>query len=262
MRVKARLTNTSIEQKSTPPPAWEENTDLVALSKLFTGDPLVTKDDTSWYLQATEIDDADANMDGSWRDVMDRLLDQVNGVAYVLRGGNNIQHTRYSYVVDDRLDAGNCARITGIWAFTTTYDDLEPSSAAALLALAKQEIWVQRVMELLAHVDRTWVWFDLWRVWDVMAGFFSHKNNFQTWVESLAPDIGDHFYDFQRSCNDPNLGDDRRHSLRSYPQKINPRTGAEGVPMRYGDAIIFLKAVVVRWIEKEFGLKLTTQYYS
>lgn len=265
MRVKARLTSDQLESDSQPPPDPVDNLEFKSLAKLFPTDPLIAMDEKGWYLSATELDDAD---DGpsSWdlREASDNLVVGVNGAAMLLRAGAHgiINRVRLTYYYDGRRVERSSARIYSLTAFTTNFDNLDSKSADELLALIDKEPAVKRVVALLAHLDREWIWFDLWRIWDVMKSYYlkNDRHLYIKWVSSLGAGFDDLYYDFENTANNPLFGDDRRHADRKYEPRKNPKTKLPGNKMNHDDAVVFVKRVVVKWIEKEFGVVLDPQF--
>ena len=260
MRVKARLSTSYMRQHQEPPVNWADDVTLKSLAMLFVGDPLIANDDKGWFLSAGPIDRADELLDGTGTDVAQNILKDVNSVAALLR----VEHDTVSIVDYDGLLDGVRALLTRARSKATDFTGLDSGSAVALLQLARREPWVHRVLELLQHVDHEWIWVDLWRVWDVIVGTFKSKKDFRLWVNKHAESIGDHFFDFERSANDPTFGSNRRHAMPVYnltdKNKINPKTGQPGEMMTDAAALRFVKQVVTLWIERRFGIELETEW--
>ena len=222
MRIKARLTTEVLRHQ--PELDWRDDHNLQRLATLFVGDPMVAHDDTSYYLAATAIDDEDDKDTGRWRDVADQLLRDLNGITAVLASGSNDHPAIFDYDRFEGVTSRTRIRISGIWVHSMSLSGLDPASAASLLPIAETDPWVSQVLGTLAHLDRQWIWVDLWRIWDVVGSYYPDKKKgdgaFRRWVQA-QPVIGSQYYDFSRSANDPDMsGRLARHGARGYrPRK-------------------------------------------
>lgn len=255
LRVKARLTNDSLEQGTDPPNPPESDFDFRALSVLFDSDPLIMLDDKGWFLSSSELDAADdEGQPWALRDVVDRLMVEMNGASLLLRSDSHGKPVRLTYEFDGRNYTGVSGRVYSMFGYSLSLDGLDATDAGLLLSLAQTEPWVRRVLELLQHVDRDWVWFDLWRIWDVMKGHFPN-GQFKPWVLSLHQSYDELYVSFENSANDPELGDNRRHSTPAYRRRT---TRAGDVPPALSSTVAmdFVKTVSLRWMQQHFGLEL------
>jgi len=256
MRIKARLSNAAIEKD--PPNDPATNPDFLALGALFDIDPIIAFDDRGWYLSASSLDSADELRQAFVvREELDRLVDLMNGIALLLRVETNGAAVRPTYEFDGRLFTGTAGRLYSASVSVSTTDGLDPQSARRLLTLATTDAWVRRIVLLFQHIDRDWVWFDLWRIWDVMKGHFP-KGAFRRWVESLDPSFADSYVSFENCANDPRLGDNRRHALPDYESHSNA-SGAVPPSMDSQQATDFVKSVVFRWLDYQHSVTLRRQ---
>lgn len=126
-----------------------------------------------------------------------------------------------------------------------TEDGLSSASAESLLALANRNDEVRRVLQLLAHVDRDWIWFDLYRIWDVIKEF-SGNQNFYNWIDALWTTSRADRISFENSANDPGLGPDRRHALARYQRRGDDVNGVR--TLGPDEAMALTKRVLLAWI--------------
>lgn len=106
-------------------------------------------------------------------------------------------------------------------------------------------------------MDREWVWFDLWRIWDVIGGHFRSRQAFNEWGATWDPDFAINSVRFGNSANDPGLGDNRRHAMPDYRHRsVN---GKVPPPMTVDEAVAFIRKLTLRWIEHHFDVKLRPQ---
>lgn len=257
MRVKVRLTNDTIKQTADPVDVWRHDHAMTTLGRLFTGDPLVASDETGWFIQSQELDDADDQLDGSVHRVADRLVRRLNGVASALT-------VRYRLVeldkLDDHKDTGARLIITGISGYTTPVANFDAPSAEALCQLADREPEVQRILDLFAAIKRESLWFDLYRIWDIMYRTFPSKKSFVQWLESHAAQTGDYWFDFEDNANNPGHGDTRRHA-GNYSVRNNPSTGRPPIWMTDYDATRYIKRIFMLWVEHQYGVMLVSQHF-
>lgn len=261
MRVKARLTSPYLDQVSTPPPSPSSDSTFGALAVLFPTDPLIARDDAGWYLSASEMDEAD-DSDNRWgaHNVADRLVRTINGIAALFRHGS-VSPVRLTGLLDGRISSGRFTVLTSLVGRSTTFERLDPASATALLNLADTESAVSDVIDFLGHTNQDWMWFDLYRVWDIMKSRYPQgSTDFFDWVSSIDPSYADKYYDFENSANDPSFGSDRRHALRNYKPPTNWRTGRVAQGMDPQQALLFVKSVALKWIKDEFKTPLVAQF--
>ncbi|MCR2801174.1 hypothetical protein QNO21_07625 [Microbacterium sp. zg-Y818] len=260
MRVKARLTSSTVRQYAASGTDASEITEFRALSILFDADPLVGFDEKGWYLSATALDAADDRREAfAVRDTAEPLLQEMNGIAALLRSDSHATPAQLTHVYDGATDVP-ALRVGGIYAYSVSTNGLDPASADALLRLAEREPWVRRILALLQHIDHDWVWIDLWRVWDLLIGHFDGKGEFLEWLESLGPSFADRWESFENSANDPRLGDNRRHGSEEYYKRLKRRKGYTTPPaMQWFDAIEFVKAVAAEWMMHRYGVSFSRQ---
>lgn len=265
MRVKVRLTADSFERAIDPPAGFRlHHSGLQSMGFLFVDDPLVTSDDESWYLSSTAIDEGDARMDGTGADVIRETVETINGISkLMLQPGPFNEERVFPYAYEGRLD-GPRAMMSGAYLGVVLFDHLDAASAKALLELAAQNDLVQRVLTLLAQAQPDSIWFDWYRIWDVMKSYFPDPANpnlsFKGWVSSLDPMFRDLYYDFENSANDPNHGVNRRHNQRNYTPPFDKLTKRTASVITHGLANAFLKKVIVAWLEYEHGLVIVPQW--
>ena len=258
MRIKVRLTAASLKGQPNPPEGLRlAHSGLRSLGKLITGDPLVSSDDVSWYVSSTAIDEADALMDGSGGKVISDTIDTINGIGQLMLRPTPFSYERvFSYAAEGRMD-GTRAIMSGSFLGIILEDHLDAASAQALVALATMDYYVQRVLTLLAQAKPESIWFDWYRIWDIMKGYFQ-KGQFMKWVSTLDPTYYELYYDFENSANDPGYGNNQRHAGRYTPRiDKNGRTAGHIAP---SVAENFVKRVIVAWIEKEHGLVVKPQW--
>lgn len=260
MRVKVRLTAASLEGQLNPPAGLRlAHSGLRSLGMLIMGDPVVNSDDVSWYLSSTAIDEADALMDGSGGKVISDTIDTINGIGTLMLRRTPFSYERvFSYAAEGGMD-GTRAIVSGGFLGIIPVDNLDAVSAQALVALAAKDYYVQRVLTLLAQAKPESIWFDWYRIWDIMRGYFPSKHHFKDWVSSLDSTYYEMYYDFEYSANDPDYGNNQRHALRKYktPEDKNGRLAGHIAP---GVAENFVKRVIVMWIEEEHGLVVKPQW--
>lgn len=131
----------------------------------------------------------------------------------------------------------------------------------ALLRLAESEPPVQRTLQLFARPHSEWFWFDMYRIYEQIVGYFAaDKKTFESWVDALQPGWDRARVEFEDSANNPNLGADRRHGKRNYVRRVYPGTNQPVQAMTRTDATLFLKKLVVHWIDHEYGVTLDPQF--
>lgn len=259
MRVKARLTTTYLQPQQDPPPDPKSDHNLDTLSRLFTADPLVAMDEEGWYLSASRIDQADdddANnvpgvlmaIEAGW------LLSEMNGIARLLRVAYGV--TVRPVLLSNKFEgkrSGARVRIGYVVAYSHQTDHLDAPSATTLIQLAETEPPVKRVLELLSRESSEWFWFDMYRVYEQVNGYFSDKKTLDAWLDSLHPGWSRKRAEFEDSANNPSHGTDRRHSSRNYVARPYRGTTEAVKPMSTEEASKFIRQLVVDWIRKEYG---------
>ncbi len=256
MRVKARLTNNSIRSTISPGDSWKNDTSMTQLSRLFTTDPLVTSDADGWYLSSSELDEADELMTGAVHSEAERILTRVNGLANSLLSHYTLVHIAK---LQDHRDVAVRNYMFGAFSHAVTFDTIDPEAASAITVIAESDVDVQRIIELFGHINSASFWFDIYRIWDVMKRTFINKKTFESWAESLTPQIGDHVAELEDSSNNPAHGPNRRHAGK-YPPSIDRRTRLAPRLMSEGEALLYVKRVFVLWLKEVNGVTVTAQH--
>ncbi len=208
--------------------------ELEIMAVLFTGDPGVRKDESGYFLQASDIDSAD--QDG--REpvlVAETILSRLIGTAKTLV--STFAEVTISgwegYQPKARL------AITGIWGMT--WDpinhglDVEWAQSALALADSDSSLRVARVLRLMSSLARDASWFDMYKIFELVREDVGRK----AVIELFGGDRA--LSDFTESATRYEISGDRaRHAV--YPGSPSGRS------MAVGDARIKIRDVVRKWL--------------